>query len=72
MNSIKKYLTAIAMALGFSAVCNAEIIPVYKIDAATGSYVQTTLTHDIYRYSADAQLTDLVVTDQQGNKLQNY
>ncbi|AQT59536.1 DUF3999 family protein [Cellvibrio sp. PSBB023] len=69
MNSIKKYLTAIAMALGFSAVCNAEIVPVYKIDAATGSYVQTTLTHDIYRYSADAQLTDLVVTDQQGNKL---
>lgn len=57
------------MALGFSAACSAEIIPVYKIDAATGSYVQTTLTHDIYRYSADAQLKDLIVTDQQGNKL---
>jgi len=69
MNSIKKYLTSIGMALGFSAVCSAEIIPVYKIDAATGSYVQTTLTHDIYRYSADTQLKDLIVTDQQGNKL---
>ncbi|OZY85522.1 hypothetical protein CBP51_00265 [Cellvibrio mixtus] len=73
MSSIKKYLSIIGMALGcsvgFSALCSAEIIPVYKIDATTGSYIQTTLTHDIYRYSADAQLTDLVVTDQQGNKL---
>lgn len=69
MNSIKKYLTAIGMALGFSAACSAEIIPVYKIDGATGSYVQTTLTHDIYRYSAESQLNDVVVTDQQGNKL---
>jgi hypothetical protein len=69
MNSVKKYLSTIAMALGFSAVSNADIVPVYQINAATGSYVQTTLTHDIYRYSADTQLKDLIVTDQQGNKL---
>ncbi|HEY0892903.1 MAG TPA: DUF3999 family protein, partial [Cellvibrio sp.] len=48
---------------------NAEVIPVYQINEAPGTYVQTTLTHDIYRYSSDAQLNDLVVTDTQGNKL---
>jgi len=48
---------------------HAEVIPVYQINEAPGTYVQTTLTHDIYRYSAHTQLNDLVVTDQQGNKL---
>ena len=48
---------------------SAEVIPVYQINEAPGTYVQTTLTHDIYRYSAGTQLNDLVVTDQQGNKL---
>lgn len=52
-----------------SAVANAEVIPVYQISDAPGTYVQATLTHDIYRYSADAQLNDLVVIDKQGNKL---
>lgn len=52
-----------------SMVVNAEVIPVYQINDAPGTYVQTTLTHDIYRYSASTQLNDLVVTDQQGNKL---
>ena len=69
MNSFKSYLSAIGMTLGFSAVCSAEVIPVYQINEAPGTYVQTTLTHDIYRYSSDTQLNDLVVTDQQGNKL---
>lgn len=69
MNSFKTYLAFVGMALGLSAAANAEIVPVYQIKDAAGTYVQTTLTHDIYRYSADAQLTDLVVIDQQGNKL---
>jgi hypothetical protein len=69
MNSFKSYLSAIGMTLGFSAVCSAEVILVYQINEAPGTYVQTTLTHDIYRYSGDTQLNDLVVTDQQGNKL---
>lgn len=69
MNSFKSYLSAIGMTLGFSAVSSAEVIPVYQINEAPSTYVQTTLTHDIYRYSSDTQLNDLVVTDQQGNKL---
>ncbi len=52
-----------------SMAANAEVIPVYQINEAPGTYVQTALTHDIYRYSANTQLNDLVVTDQQGNKL---
>lgn len=52
-----------------SLICHGEVIPVYQIDQAAGSYVQATLTHDIYRYSGDSQLNDLVVTDAQGNKL---
>jgi hypothetical protein len=69
MALIKKYSSLIAVLLGTSLFANAEVIPVYQIDQAAGSYVQTTLTHDIYRYSGDAQLNDLVVTDAQGNKL---
>ncbi|WP_062065739.1 DUF3999 family protein [Cellvibrio sp. OA-2007] len=67
MYVIKKRFLFLSCLLGMTV--NAEVIPVYQIDAAPGIYVQTTLTHDIYRYSADARLNDLVVTDQQGNKL---
>lgn len=67
MQVIKKRFLFFSCLLGMTA--NAEVIPVYQINEAPGTYVQTTLTHDIYRYSADAQLNDLVVTDQQGNKL---
>ncbi|HCS63979.1 MAG TPA: DUF3999 domain-containing protein [Cellvibrio sp.] len=69
MINIKKYISLSALLLGASSLVNAEVIPVYQIDDAPGTYVQTTLTHDIYRYSADSQLNDLVVVDQQGNKL---
>ncbi|WP_039913958.1 DUF3999 family protein [Cellvibrio mixtus] len=68
MMRIKNYLLG-----GFffcaSVVATAEVIPVYQIDQPAGTYLQTTLTHDIYRYAADSKLNDLVVTDQQGNKL---
>lgn len=67
MHQIKKRFVFLSCLLGTMA--NAEVIPVYQIDNASDIYVQTTLTHDIYRYSADALLNDLVVTDQQGNKL---
>jgi hypothetical protein len=69
MINIKKYISLGVFILGCSNLANAEVIPVYQIDDASDTYVQTTLTHDIYRYSADTQLNDLVVTDQQGNKL---
>jgi len=69
MISMKKYISLSALLFGTSTLVNAEVIPVYQISEAPGTYVQTTLTHDIYRYSADSQLNDLVVTDQQGNKL---
>lgn len=67
MKPIKKIFLFISCLVSMAA--NAEVIPVYQIKEAPGTYVQTTLTHDIYRYSGDTQLSDLVVTDQQGNKL---
>jgi len=67
MQLAKKQFLFLSCLLGVTA--QAEVIPVYQITEAPGTYVQTTLTHDIYRYSADSQLNDLVVTDKQGNKL---
>lgn len=67
MQLIKKQFLFLSCLLG--TIAHADIIPVYQIADAPGTYVQTTLTHDIYRYSADNQLNDLVVTDKQGNKL---
>ncbi len=67
MQPIKK--TCLIISCLVSMAASAEVIPVYQINEAPGTYVQTTLTHDIYRYSAGTQLNDLVVTDQQGNKL---
>lgn len=64
---LKKRFALLLGLLSFSV--QAEVIPVYQIDQAVDTYVQATLTHDIYRYSADPLLNDLVVTDQQGNKL---
>jgi hypothetical protein len=53
----------------FNMAAQAAVTPVYQINEAPGTYLQTTLTHDIYRYSASAYLNDLVVVDKQGNKL---
>jgi len=68
MTCIKKYCLG-SVLFWLSAIAAAEVVPVYQIDQASGTYLQTTLTHDIYRYAADPQLNDLVVIDQQGNKL---
>ncbi len=67
MRLIKKQFLFLSCLLGIAA--RADVIPVYQIDQASGTYVQTTITHDIYRYSAYSQLNDLVVIDKQGNKL---
>ena len=67
MHLIKKRLLLFSCLLASTA--HADVTPVYQITDAPGTYVQTTLTHDIYRYSGDSQLNDLVVTDKQGNKL---
>ena len=67
MQLMKKQFLFIFCLLG--TISHADVIPVYQINNVPGTYVQTTLTHDIYRYSADSQLNDLVVTDKQGNKL---
>ncbi|WP_049629770.1 DUF3999 family protein [Cellvibrio sp. pealriver] len=69
MMNFKKCIALGAMLFGVSTAATAEVIPVYQISEASGTFLQTTLTHDIYRYSADTQLNDLVVTDQQGNRL---
>ncbi len=67
MWSFKKRFAFLFCLLSISV--QAEVIPVYQIDQAPDTYVQAKLTHDIYRYSADPLLNDLVVADQQGNKL---
>lgn len=69
MINLKKSISLGAILFALSASICAEVIPVYQVSEAGGTYVQVPLTHDIYRYSADAQLNDLLVTDQQGNKL---
>ncbi|WP_331346790.1 DUF3999 family protein [Cellvibrio sp. UBA7661] len=69
MMNFKKCVALCAMLFGVSSLATAEVIPVYQISEASGTFLQTTLTHDIYRYSADTKLNDLVVTDQQGNRL---
>ena len=69
MKVVKKFWTSVSFALGFISVANADVIPVYEVKEAEGTYIQTTLTHDIYRYAANSQLTDLLVIDQQGTKL---
>jgi hypothetical protein len=69
MMKFKKFLLLAAAFWVLTPTANAEIIPVYQITGADGTYLQTTLTHDIYRYSANSQLNDLVVIDAQGNKL---
>lgn len=48
---------------------NANTTAVYQITESPGNYLQTTLTHDIYRYSANSRLQDVVVLDEQGNRL---
>ena len=47
----------------------ANIIPVYQINEVAGTWVQTPLTHDIYRYTGDPSLNNLLVIDNDGNKL---
>jgi hypothetical protein len=60
-------LLAVSMAAG--PVALAEVTAVYRITESPGSYLQMTLTHDIYRYSNSSQLRDLAVIDSQGNPL---
>ena len=64
-----QYFSLASALMVFGAAALADVIPVYQVNQADATYLQTTLTHDIYRYAADSQLNDLVVTDQQGNKL---
>lgn len=57
------------LAATFAVTTSAAFTPVYQITETTGTYLQTLLTHDIYRYSAATDLNDVVVVDNQGNKL---
>ncbi|HSC66284.1 MAG TPA: DUF3999 family protein [Cellvibrio sp.] len=69
MKCVAKYLYIGGFLWGASAIVNADVIPVYQIKETAGTYLQTDVTHDIYRYSSNTQLNDLVITDKQGNKL---
>lgn len=53
----------------FSSVVNADTTAVYQINESQGNYLQATLTHDIYRYSSNSQLQDVVLLDTAGNRL---
>lgn len=52
-----------------SLMAQGEVVPVYQVEQAQGTYLQTKINHDIYRYTANPQLSDLVIIDSQGNKL---
>jgi len=69
MKCVNKYLSVGSLLLGLSTLANADVIPVYQIKDTTETYLQTTITHDIYRYSSSTQLNDVVVKDKDGNKL---
>lgn len=51
------------------SVAHADTTAVYQINESQGNYLQANLTHDIYRYSANNQLQDVVVLDAEGNRL---
>lgn len=52
-----------------SLVAQGAVTPVYQITEDKGAYLQAILTHDIHRYSAMRDLSDLVVLDNKGNRL---
>jgi len=65
---------SISWPLGFTlsvlaTLAQGAIIPVYQINEGEGAYLTSQLTHDIYNYSANPRLNDLVVIDKLGNKL---
>lgn len=66
-----RVLWSALLMVGMSAgsTVQAEVTPVYRITESPGTYLQTTLTHDIYRYSNSSRLQDLAVIDSQGNQL---
>lgn len=67
MRMVTRIMVVIGATLSFSA--GAAITPVYQINENTGTYLQAVIGHDIYRYSHRNDLSDLVVMDNQGNKL---
>jgi hypothetical protein len=67
MHFIKKLF--LLLSCGSILTVQAETIPVYKLGQAQGTYLETVITHDLYRYSSDARLKDVVVIDARGNKL---
>jgi hypothetical protein len=71
MNSIKEYLTSLIILL--SSVLLTQIAhcatPIYQVSEVQGNFLQVPLTHDIYRYSQQADLQDLDVLDAQQNSL---
>lgn len=69
MKCVNKYLSVGGLLLGMGAWAHADVTPVYQIKDTVETYLQTTITHDIYRYSSSIQLNDVVVTDKEGNKL---
>lgn len=67
MYLINRYALAVMVCLTLKV--KAEVVPVYQIEQSQNPYLQTALTHDIYRYSASVNLADLVVLDSNGNQL---
>lgn len=66
---IGRIIVFIAFGVMLSLSAQATITPVYQINDTSHTYLQSSLNHDIYRYSSNPNLSDLVVIDNLGNKL---
>lgn len=67
---IKSSLVALLLSANNFAFSASNITtPIYQISETQGTFIQVPLTHDIYRFSHEANLSDIVVLDMMQNKL---
>ena len=65
----KSIVGAVWLMLASCALAEIDAVPIYQVINAQGDFIQVTLTHDIYRYSSQPDLHDLVVQDAEKNPL---
>jgi hypothetical protein len=64
-----RHIYGIGCVLFAASAFAGAVIPVYEVKESAGSYLETQLTRDIYRYTPQGNLHNLVVLDNEGNKL---
>lgn len=52
-----------------SAIAQQHTTPIYQVSDAQGTFIQVPLTHDIYRYTSQSSLQNVVVLDADKNPL---